>query len=222
VRVAQPVGERGSLKWIQRAVAERWDDLEAPVLACLSGAHSLEWLSPLPEDEFAEYRDAAFLRKLGLERLAASLADFWPRRGPQWDALATSDAGHILLVEAKAHIGEFVSPPSQASPESLNQIRRALTETAGALSVAEENKDGWSRHFYQYANRLAHLNWMRGHGADAKLVLVGFVHDDDMPGRTTREAWQAAYLIANSVLGLRAQHPLAAHIIHVHPEVDRH
>ena len=43
-------------------------------------------------------------------------------------ALARTDREDILLVEAKAHIGEVCSPPSQASDASRQQIEAALKE----------------------------------------------------------------------------------------------
>ena len=204
---------------MQRAVAEGWADLEGPILRRLGKARQIEWRSPLREDDYAEYRDAAFLELLGLEHLKASLAAFWPRRGPQWDALGVTDFDHVLLVEAKAHIREFCSPPSQAGAASLELINAALRETAVGLGVGARHLDAWGTHFYQYANRLAHLRWLRGHGVDAKLVLAGFVNDDEMPGKTSPEAWEAAYLMADHVLGLPARHPLSGHVIHVFPDV---
>ena len=113
MRIIQPKGERGSLKWLQRAVHEAWNDLNEPIVSALRGATAIEWLSPLESDDFAEYRDNAFLRRLGLDELRPELAKFWPQRGPQWDGLARSENGHVLLVEAKAHVGEFCSGPSQ-------------------------------------------------------------------------------------------------------------
>ena len=35
-----------------------------------------------------------------------SLSSFWPRRGPQWDGLARTGRGDLLLVEAKAHVAD--------------------------------------------------------------------------------------------------------------------
>ena len=212
--------DKGSLKWIQRAIAEDWSDLREPLRTWLGGA-TVTWDSPIAKDEYAEYRDAAFLDCVGLGRLASALQDFWPERGPQWDALGKSDAEHVILVEAKAHIREFRSPFSKAtSEESLTRIKQSLNETSLALGVAQSHLHNWNQHFYQYVNRLAHLHWLRNNKVDAKLALVSFVHDDEMPGRTTRESWDAAYLMANYVLGLKAGHPLAQHIIHLHPDVD--
>ena len=50
-------------------------------------------------------------------------------------ALARTDRENILLVEAKAHIGEVCSPPSQASVASRQQIEAALNETASFLNA---------------------------------------------------------------------------------------
>src|SRR5258706_11485960 len=99
MRVVQPIGERGSLKWIQRSIAESWCSLNEPLLAKLPSATRIDWLSPLAKDEYAEYRDAAFLKLLKLDHLVGQLAGFWPLRGPQWDALARTDARHVVLVE---------------------------------------------------------------------------------------------------------------------------
>jgi hypothetical protein len=215
MRVAQPEGARGSLRWMQRAVAERWDDLEAPIAARVGAP--VEWRSPRADDDFAEYRDAAFLRLLGLERLEGALADFWPKRGPQWDALGVTAAGQVILVEAKAHVAEFCSPASGASEESLAHINASLAQVAAALGSS--CGDLWPRLFYQYANRLAHLWFLREHGVDALLVLVGFTGDREMGGPETAEAWRAAYVVADHALGLRSRHPLASRILHVHPQV---
>lgn len=218
MRVKQPSGSKGSLKWMQLAVEQRWGDLEAAILRPL-GATTIDWLSPVSKDDFAEYRDATFLARIGHAELAPALAEFWPNRGPQWDGLARTEKGQIVLVEAKAHIGEFYSPPSQAGAESLAKIHRALDQTSHALGVDTSYRQDWHRHFYQYANRLAHLYWLRRNGVDASLVLIGFVDDHEMPGKTTPEAWKAAYHLADRVLGLKSKHALSRHIVHVYPSV---
>jgi hypothetical protein len=219
MRCVQPEGQRGSLKWIQRAVARRSPDLEQPILDALPNAKTIKWRSPLPEHDFAEYRDSAFLEVLDLQQFIPALETFWPKRGPQWDALAVTDAGQVLLIEAKAHIAEFCSPPSQASPKSLALIQRAMRQLAVDLGLPEKDAEFWHKRFFQYTNRLAHLSWLRRQGVDAWLVLVGFTEDDDMPGITTAEAWEAAYVVADYALGIPSRHPLRRHIVHVHPSV---
>ena len=218
MRAVQPPGARGSLKWIQQAIEERWHDLESPILRKMS-ATSIEWRSPIRSDNFAEYRDGAFLELLGLSRMADKLAEFWPRRGPQWDALGCTNTGQVLLVEAKAHIGEFCTPGTTASDESRTGIEASLTNVALALGSTKGTR--WPDLFYQYANRLAHLWFLRQQGVDAYLVLVGFIGDAEMKGPSSSETWNAAYQVADYGLGLSARHPMSQFVIHAFPEVTR-
>jgi hypothetical protein len=217
MRVEQPAGRRGSLKWIQQAVEERWDDLERPIVSALGGAE-IEWVSPLRTDSFAEYRDASFLNRLALTNLTAELASFWPARGPQWDALGRSSRGDLLLVEAKAHVAEMCSPGTAAGPTSRARSAAALEAVAEDLGAAPDRAP-WTDHFYQLANRLAHLHFLRARGVPAWLVLVGFLGDADMRGPASPEAWDAAYHVAFDVMGLPARHKLSRYVLHVTPGV---
>ena len=293
MRVAQPEGTRGSLKWMQRAVAWRPDVLQPGALP------PLDWVSPLAWDDFAEYRDAAFLARLGLDGLAPALAAFWPRRGPQWDGLARFDGG-VVLAEAKAHLAEFDSPASAAGATSAAQIAAAfakvqadlqhgpavldsefaVSETSspavsvGVMPVPEKSDPSlkglrepasatprqtaaspgvadppaahpippghaplsrqttmaapqgkhppdpprWDRVYYQYANRLAHLWFLRAQGVDAHLLLIGFLGDTERGGPSDAEDWHAAYSRADAALGLPRRHALTPFIHHLSPD----
>jgi len=134
-RVIQPEGKRGSLKWIQRYVNQDAAVLDAEIIPKLDGAKSILWKSPLTSDQFAEYRDNNFLNVLELSHLSDRLEAFWPRRGPQWDALAKTDRNDVLLIEAKAHIAELRSPASAASAISLEKILTSLGEAATAYGA---------------------------------------------------------------------------------------
>lgn len=210
MRAEQPVGTRGSLKWIQRAVERR------PDLLSLDGLGPVQWLSPLREDGFAEYRDAAFLERVGCGRLKDELAGFWPARGPQWDALGRAGET-VVLVEAKAHLREVLSPASQASPASREKIDLAFATVKRELKV----RDGanWAEVFFQYANRLAHLWFLRNSGVEAKLVFVDFLHDIEMGGPENPAEWEAVYLAADYALGLPRRHVLERHVHHLFPDV---
>jgi len=218
MRVEQPAGTRKSLKWIQRAINERWSSLEAPLLARLPAGTDLQWLSPLAADAFAEYRDAAFVSRIGHPELESQLREFWPSRGPQWDALARGSLGDVLLVEAKAHIAEMCSPGTAAGAASAERIRSALEAVAAQIGARADRAD-WTRHFYQLANRLAHLDFLRRNGIPAWLVLVGFTNDADVGGPSTSEAWDAAYEVAFHVMGIPRRNSLSSWIIHVTPSV---
>jgi len=218
MRVKQSEGKRGSLKWIQRAVNEEWPSLNQPIAQRIGGDAAIKWLSPLVGDDFAEYRDAAFLRLIGQASIAESLKEYWPARGPQWDALGTTSRGDVLLVEAKAHIAEMCSPGTAASPASRLFIEKTLTGLRQQLGVGLKHVP-WSDHFYQLANRLAHLQFLRTHGVPAWLVLVNFLDDKEMGGPKSSETWEAAYEVAFHVMGLSRKHPLSPFIIHLYPSV---
>lgn len=210
MRVVQPAGGKGSLKWIQRAVAERPDLLQP------EGLETIRWVSPLAEDDFAEYRDGAFLERIGLGRMKPELADFWPARGPQWDALGLAGDAPIL-VEAKASLRELVSPPTQAGPASLLQIEAAFVAVQGALGIA--GGPDWTGTYYQLANRIAHLWWLRSKGVAAHLLLVDFIGDAEVGGPMSGSDWDRAFEVAESALGLARSHALSPFIHHLRPHV---
>lgn len=218
VRYPQTPGRRGSKRWIQAAVNGRAPSLNDPIVATIRGAEEIEWLSPLAADELAEYRDVGFLHRLELDHLAPALAAFWPTGGPQWDALGrVVGSGDMLLVEAKAHIRELRSGTA-AGEKSLRKIATRLEEAANALH-ASDDRAPWTHFFYQLANRLAHLRFLRGQGVPAWLVLVNFLGDEEMGGPATQEAWEAAYEVAHLVMGLPKHHALSKWIVHVFPDV---
>ena len=198
---------RGSQRWLQLVVnrcPKLIDDAIGEALG-LGQGESIEWLSPLESDCFREYRDEAFLKRLGItpQQLSLQLKDFWPKGGPVWDGLAKTSGGRRLLIEAKANIPEFNSSPTAASEESLSQIKEALRKTRKWLKVSSETD--WTKCFYQYANRLAHLSYLKEvNGIDAALVFVYFVGDKTVCGKepVSKEGWEAAIALATHHLGI--------------------
>ncbi len=216
-RVEQAPAKRGSQKWIQQGVNSKPCILDELILPRVSGARTITWSSPLADHQYAEYRDTEFLERIGADHLTSSLEKFWPNRGPQWDALATCDEGSVLLVEAKAHVGELCTTPAQAGADSLEKIQKALNE---AISfVGAEPRASWSSVFYQLANRIAHLYFLRTHGIKAWLVLVNFVGDTEMRGPFSAAEWEAAYQVVWHVLGIPKRHKLSAYVVDVFPDV---
>jgi hypothetical protein len=162
------------------------------------GGCSLEWLSPRRDDDWAEYRDADFLRRIGHPELTGALRDFWPRGGPQWDGLARDASGVIYLFEAKAHMGEMVST-CQASPKPRAQIETALNEAKVAFGAAPGAD--WLTGYYQYANRLTHLYFLRRAGVNAWLVFLYFINDAEMQGPDSEEMWYCHLEVVHRQLG---------------------
>ena len=155
----------GSQLQIQIAVSRRQGELSRATAGAIGAPSrsSLVWKSPLEEDRFAEYRDDAFLRVVGLEHLTQSLAAFWPPGGPCWDGLARIETAGILsgvvLVEAKSYPQEMEGIGCRAKGRSRDQIQRALRAAQKWFGVPESAD--WSGPLYQFANRMSHVYFLR-------------------------------------------------------------
>jgi hypothetical protein len=170
------------------------------------GVGPVEWRSPRADDGYAEYRDQAFLDRLGLSLPRRPLGGFWPSGGPQWDALGRATSGEAVLVEAKAHVPELLSQPTQAGEESASIIARSLSEAATGLGASPGTD--WSRRFYQYTNRLAHAWFLADvNGLSVRLAFVHFVGDADMDGPPSRREWEAALTVLHEAVGMRGRMP---------------
>lgn len=202
MRIEQGSGAKGSLKWIQRVVSGHPSLLEQALRSAggLGADATVDWVSPRQVDGWAEYRDAGFLDKLHLGQLRDELRAYWPAMGPQWDALGLTSEGGVILVEGKAHLGELISKCEAVAPASLAKIKGAFDSTREAFGAPKS--DAWMTRYYQYANRLAHLHFLRKHGVDAQLVFVYFVGDNDMPGPNARTDFEHAVSEARQSLGI--------------------
>jgi hypothetical protein len=192
----------GSQRWLQVAV-NRKPQLLADAFrrsGAIGQEASVTWKSPLELDGFKEYRDREALARVDISDLKKPLGQFWPARGPVWDALGVAPEGPIF-VEAKAHIPEAASPATRASAESLTLIDQSLGE-ARRFYAPRATAD-WTGLFYQYANRLAHHYFLtRLSGIQSRLVFLYFLNADDMLGPMFEEEWHGAIRLIHAVLGL--------------------
>lgn len=196
---------KGSQRWLQVAVEKSPAVLGEPISAALNlGEHgTIEWLSPLRSTKFVEYQDESTFDLLELELPNRPLRDFWPQRGPRWDGVARTSNGDILLVEAKAHIPELVSPRSKATEPAKGRIAQSVRDVQQALSPKSVGHVDWTGTFYQYANRIAHLHFLRqDNGVRAHLVNVYFLNATDVMGPTVREEWDGALKVVETYLGV--------------------
>jgi len=219
-RIIQKSDGRGSLKDIQVLVnknQELIDNLLKLAFADLSDQQII-WTSPIEQDDFAEYRDNDFLLKVGLNPTEIKLDDFWPAKGPQWDALAKTTSGHVILIEAKANIPEIVSPATGAGEVSKVIIDKSLSETKAFLNLT--NDIDWSGKFYQYTNRLAHLYFLREKcNKPTFLVNIYFIGDDTVSGPKYRQEWVGALKVLHTYLGL-SRHKLSKYMTDIFIDIN--
>ena len=218
-RYRQKSNGKGSLKLIQTLVNE-YSHVFNSKLAHITG-EQITWISPLESDEYAEYRDTAFLEKLKVNTEAVEkLKDFWPRNGPQWDALGKFGDNGVLLVEAKANLPELVSPPSSAtSPISQQLIAQSLEETKAYID-ATPGAD-WSGIYYQYLNRITHLYFLRVlHNVPAFLVMIYFIGDQSVTSPTSEDEWKVAIQSMHQTLGIPNKHSLDPYILNLFIHVN--
>ncbi len=211
-RVKQKSDGKGSLNDIQILINEKVELINNTIKSNLNEfeINEIIWISPQKEDNYAEYRDDCFLRKVGLDPDEIQLDKFWPRKGPQWDALAKTDDGKILLVEAKANISELRSS-SKAGEKSKSLIQKSLDETKDSLGV--NNDVDWLKQYYQYTNRLSHLYFLREKcKKQVFLINVYFIGDCSVKGPKTKQKWIDALEKLKIKLGLESKHKLSKYI----------
>jgi len=194
--------EKGSQKWFQKLINEKTSIVNTLLKQNLNlpQDEKIEWLSPLKKDNYAEYYDEAFLKKLGLSTIVPDLRKFWPKGGPHWDGMGKSASQKVFLVEAKSHIPELISSLRATNPDSKDQILKSLSRTKKELG--SKTDFDWSKTFYQYANRLAHVHFLKQKQVSAYLVSVYFLNDSEMNGPKTSDEWRGALRLLHRCLGL--------------------
>ena len=219
-RYPQKSNSHGSLKDLQDAINRKKKYLDAEISKVIGKQIKIDWRSPLKSDDYAEYRDEDFLRRLEmLNKMKYPLSIFWPSNGPQWDALGVSE-DEIILVEAKANIPEMVSPGTGAkNPQSIKKIRNSLDEVKKYLSVSDSID--WTGTFYQYVNRIAHLYYLREKNQiKAHLLFIYFINDVSVNGPKTKDEWLGAIQTMECYLGLSKKHKLRRYIHDIFIDVN--
>jgi len=222
------VAEKGSRhrmqQWVHTRQAELNDALrERETLDAFLAGDPL-WRSPLASEDYFEFRDTIWA-VLNLAGESPQAAGWWPRGGPQWDAVAEllgrDGRRGVALVEAKSRESEDRSNADRANETTLNQRIAAMAEVQADLGAT---KSDWTRGRYQLANRLSHLWYLRERARiPAWLVLVYFVGDAFISGArparcpATEAAWQPHIDAAWDDLGLRRNnHPLSDSVIELY------
>jgi hypothetical protein len=109
---------------------------------------------------------------------------------PNWDLVSTcriADRAGLLLVEGKAHLGEFADDSCTATnSDNLSQIKTALREAmTGWDRLGHACMLSASSH-YQLSNRFAFAWKLATMGTPVVLIYLGFIDAHDMQNRGRR------------------------------------
>jgi hypothetical protein len=224
----------GSEWHLLRYMGRHREALDRAILKVIGQGDGIEWLdfgfTGKRAQPDAELKGLEFLERPRDKRSAGVLKkwkkDFWPQTGrsQNWDAVGRFRIGRrreLLLVEAKAHTGELKSNGCKAKGKAKRQIENALADTIEDLKASKSAED-WCGEYYQYANRLAALHFLRREKVKARLVLIYFCGDQFRGGQTRKgkddvcptrkDGWKKALAEQDKHLGLPSNHRLAPFI----------
>jgi hypothetical protein len=217
------VGEMGhgyGSEWhLLRYMGRHRRELDRRILA-ETGGEEIEWLDfrfdPSAPFGDRELRGVEFLPPEHRARIG--WATFWPTRGnaQNWDAigrLRRDGATEWLLVEAKGNLEELRSScGAKAGEAGAVLIAQTFARTKRRLGV-DPARD-WLNGYYQYANRLAVLDFLNEENEPARLLFIYFTGDKNGERNCPPEAagWREALAEQDRHLGLGDGHPLSQRV----------
>lgn len=205
------------LRWLGRHRAKLSSEIEKVV-----GSPVKEWL----DFEFNTKADSDILNQdselKGLGFLAGKLPDvvqewktIWPHTGNvhNWDAVAYLESGHLLLVEAKAHLREVASDSDSHGGEQRQAISDLIEKALRRWNIKVEPST-WLGAYYQYANRLILLDFLQSRGIGSKLLFLYFTGNQSrgMVNPENEKGWEAVLSAQEQELGLWGEFPHRAHV----------
>jgi hypothetical protein len=174
------LANRGSKLCMQISVNNTKDDIKNNRIVRKSrkyllddkiGLGVIQWLSPLTSENFKEYQLNQIAEKIPHIKLNQIDWSFWPTRQPQWDAIGIAPDDTLVIVEAKAHISEFLSGGCNSEdPNNRYLIESKIKSVLGTDEV-------WMNQYYQTANRMVFLNELINLGFKVMLIYLCFVND---------------------------------------------
>ena len=219
-RIEEVVPGGRILRWLPARYETDAARVDRPPLSPVFEPRSGKFIHP-PRLLDAELEGIGFLPDETPPGVRQAWADYWPRRGKQqhWDAVGRIDVGgevYWLLVEAKSHLKEVASECKASERGGRSKIREAFRSTAAHMGV-EAEAELWMAPYYQYANRLAVLSFLIGHGVKAKLLFIYFLGDRFPEGRAeicpeTEQGWASQLDAMERRIGWAPHNPLAPHV----------
>jgi hypothetical protein len=151
--------------------------------------YSMEWLDyPRNNSRISldgEHTGISFLPLELKNKISENWKKYWPQRGslPNWDAILkcspldpnSSREAQWVIIEAKANLKEGIEEGTHAEDEkSIKKIEKAFEATQKRFNIKAENN--WLKKYYQFANRLAFINFMRDNGIECSLLNIYFLN----------------------------------------------
>ena len=132
-----------------------------------------------------EYTGISFLPLELQNKISENWEKYWPQGGgiPNWDAILYCSPlvpnsplkDQWIIIEAKAHLPEGIEKGTDATDEkSRKQIEDAFKATQNRFNIKTGNS--WLDKYYQFANRLAFVNFMLDNGIECSLLNIYFLN----------------------------------------------
>jgi hypothetical protein len=137
---------------------------------------------------------------------------YWPQTGtPQnWDAILhfyeeaePELADKWIIVEAKAHLDELNTSSGATNQNSIQMIDSAFEATRKRFNINTHNN--WREHYYQFANRLAFVNFMLDNNIKCSFLNIYFINgwpNDPAKNVTDEASWRRKIEDEYSYLGI--------------------
>lgn len=171
-----------------------------------------------------EYVGIEFLKSLkDYSTIESKWKSFWPNKNKSqnWDAIGKI-GDEWLLVEAKAH-AEEINSNTHASVKSKKKIQDKFKELHLKLSINTSND--WTQNYYQKANRILFLDFLKQNGINAKLVFIyflnGYKQNGIQQGIEKVKEWQRVIDEQDNYLGISGNKMLKSMIINVFVDIDK-
>lgn len=206
----------GSEFQLLRYLGHHRNELNETIKKQVKGIDEIHWLD-FPHDANrisldGEYKGISFLSAELKETIKNDWKIYWTGNTQNWDGIFLSDE-KIYIVEAKAHLGELKSSFDSSDLENRKKIEYAMKETKEKMGVAEGKN--WLGQYYQLANRLAFLNFLRKNKIESHLVYIYFLNgyrkrvydgkrliEQENKNVDTQDEWESAIIEQYKELGL--------------------
>jgi len=169
--------------------------------------YDMEWLDfPFPKDKNGsfddEYKGIDFLPPKVIYQIKDNWVNYWPVGGnPQnWDAVIycspivpnSTLKEKWIIVEAKAHLDEIGPGEGTGAKEASRKIiEKAFEATQKRFNIKTQNS--WLEKYYQFANRLAFVNFMLDNEIECSFLNIYFINgwsNDPQKNVTSAEMWK--------------------------------